>query len=75
MGYEVGTKILDVNYMREKGYKREVNLQKMLLFIKSNVWKVRSDQIIIVLSLLRAYGGFYFPVEFVWQGGGQLEFR
>lgn len=40
MGYEVGTKILDVNYMREKGYKRETNLQKMLLFIKSNVWKV-----------------------------------
>ena len=40
MGYEVGSKILDVNYIREKGYKRETNLEKMLLFIKVNVWRV-----------------------------------
>lgn len=50
MGYEVGTKILDVNYIREKGYKRETNLEKMLLFIKVNVWRVSlnfcGDQII-----------------------------
>lgn len=50
MGYEVGTKILDVNYIREKGYKRETNLEKMLLFIKANVWRVRqeSDSLCIV---------------------------
>lgn len=40
MGYEVGTKVLDVNYLREKGYKREVNLLKMLQFVQTNVWRV-----------------------------------
>ncbi|XP_067928670.1 trafficking protein particle complex subunit 5-like [Watersipora subatra] len=39
LGYEVGTKILDVNYIREKGYKREINLQKMLTFIKTSIWR------------------------------------
>lgn len=48
MGYEVGTKVLDVNYIREKGYKREINLQKMLSFIKTSVWRVSKFSIQIL---------------------------
>ncbi|CAH1773224.1 unnamed protein product [Owenia fusiformis] len=39
MGQHVGVKILDIILIRERGFKREVKLLNMLLFIKSNVWK------------------------------------
>eukprot|EP00918_Siedleckia_nematoides_P098244 GHVU01215058.1.p1 GENE.GHVU01215058.1~~GHVU01215058.1.p1 ORF type:complete len:155 (+),score=23.75 GHVU01215058.1:67-465(+) len=39
MGYQVGTRMLDVLILREKSYKREIKLIHMLVFIKSNVWK------------------------------------
>ncbi|XP_041359501.1 trafficking protein particle complex subunit 5-like [Gigantopelta aegis] len=39
MGQHVGSHLLDVLFLREKGYKREVKLLTMLLFIKSNMWK------------------------------------
>ena len=44
MGYHVGARILDVLVLRERGFKRETKLLNMLLFVKSNVWKV-SEQI------------------------------
>jgi len=39
MGHHVGTRILDVLVVRERGFKRETKLLNMLLFIKSNLWK------------------------------------
>ncbi|KAK6179159.1 trafficking protein particle complex subunit 5 [Patella vulgata] len=39
MGQHVGSHLLDVLLLREKGYKRELKLLNMLLFIKSNLWK------------------------------------
>ena len=40
MGQHVGVRVLDVLVLREKGFKREVKLLNMLLFIKANLWKV-----------------------------------
>ncbi|XP_022087724.1 trafficking protein particle complex subunit 5-like [Acanthaster planci] len=40
MGQHVGVRILDLLFIREKGLKRETKLLNILLFIKSNVWKV-----------------------------------
>lgn len=40
LGYHVGSHLLDLFFLREKGYKREIKLLNMLLFVKSNLWKV-----------------------------------
>jgi len=40
LGQHVGAHILDVLFLREKGYKREVKLLSMLIFIKSTFWKI-----------------------------------
>ena len=41
MGQHVGSHLLDILFVREKGFKREIKLLSMLIFIKSNFWKVR----------------------------------
>lgn len=43
MGQHVGQRVLDMLVLREKGYKRETKLLNILIFIKSNVWKVESS--------------------------------
>ncbi|XP_071486720.1 trafficking protein particle complex subunit 5-like [Diadema setosum] len=40
LGQHVGVRILDLLFIRERGLKRETKLLNILLFIKSNVWKV-----------------------------------
>ena len=40
LGQHVGNHILDVLFFRERGYKREVKLLNMLLFIKGSFWRV-----------------------------------
>jgi len=39
IGKEVGSKLIDIVFIREKNYKRETKLLNMLLFIKSTFWK------------------------------------
>ncbi|VDP19041.1 unnamed protein product [Soboliphyme baturini] len=39
LGSFVGSKLLDVIVLREKGYKREVKLLSMLMFVKTNLFK------------------------------------
>lgn len=39
LGQHVGSHMLDLLFVREKGYKRETKLLNMLLFIKNNFWK------------------------------------
>ncbi|KAK2160175.1 hypothetical protein LSH36_138g00024 [Paralvinella palmiformis] len=39
MGQQVGIRILDILFLREKGYKRETKLLNMLLFIQTVLWK------------------------------------
>ncbi|XP_022200806.1 trafficking protein particle complex subunit 5 [Nilaparvata lugens] len=39
MGQEVGVKLLDLYFVREKNCKRENKLLNMLLFIKTTLWK------------------------------------
>ncbi|KAJ8305470.1 hypothetical protein KUTeg_016015 [Tegillarca granosa] len=39
MGQHVGSHLLDLLFVREKGYKREIKLLNMLLFIKNSFWK------------------------------------
>ncbi|ELU03713.1 hypothetical protein CAPTEDRAFT_195837 [Capitella teleta] len=39
LGQHVGTRIVDLLMLREKGFRREVKLLNMLLFIKGNLWK------------------------------------
>lgn len=39
LGYHVGQRILDLLFVRERSYRREVKLLQVLLFIKSGVWK------------------------------------
>lgn len=40
LGQQVGSRVLDVLVLREKGMKREVRVLNILLFIKSVLWKV-----------------------------------
>jgi hypothetical protein len=46
LGQEVGTKLIDLHFVREKNSKREIKLLNMLLFIKSTFWKVWSNILI-----------------------------
>ena len=41
LGQHVGRRVSDVHVLREKGFKREIKLIRMLMFITSNLWKVR----------------------------------
>ncbi|VDD90575.1 unnamed protein product [Enterobius vermicularis] len=38
-GKFVGSRLVDVIVLREKGYRREIKLLNMLMFVKSTVWK------------------------------------
>jgi len=44
MGQEVGVKVIDLLFVRERNCKRETKLLNMLLFIKSTLWKVSCSQ-------------------------------
>lgn len=39
LGQHVGTRILDVLVVRERGFKRETKLLQILIFVKSTLWK------------------------------------
>lgn len=39
MGEDVGTRIIDLYFVRERSSKRETKLTQMLLFVKTTVWK------------------------------------
>ncbi|XP_060596851.1 trafficking protein particle complex subunit 5-like isoform X1 [Ruditapes philippinarum] len=39
LGQHVGNHLLDILFLRDRGYKREVKLLSMLLFIKGNFWR------------------------------------
>ncbi|XP_069690874.1 trafficking protein particle complex subunit 5 [Periplaneta americana] len=39
MGQEVGAKVIDILFVRERNCKREIKLLNILLFIKSTLWK------------------------------------
>ncbi|XP_028401143.1 trafficking protein particle complex subunit 5-like [Dendronephthya gigantea] len=39
LGKSIGSRMLDVLVLREKGYKRETRIINVLLFIKTTVWK------------------------------------
>jgi hypothetical protein len=40
LGYDVGTRLLDLYVFREKSSKRDTKLINMLVFIKTTLWKV-----------------------------------
>ncbi|XP_053604677.1 trafficking protein particle complex subunit 5 [Plodia interpunctella] len=39
IGQDVGTRLLDLYFVRERNSKREIKLLNMLLFVKSTLWK------------------------------------
>lgn len=39
MGKNVGVKLIDLYFVRERNCKREIKLLNMLLFVKSTLWK------------------------------------
>lgn len=39
LGQDVGTRVIDLYFMRERNGKRETKLTQMLLFVKTTVWK------------------------------------
>ena len=39
MGHQVGSRLLDLVFVREKAAKRETKLLNVLLFVKSTLWK------------------------------------
>ncbi|XP_045160600.1 trafficking protein particle complex subunit 5-like [Mercenaria mercenaria] len=39
LGQHVGNHLLDILFLRDRGFKREVKLLNMLLFIKGNFWR------------------------------------
>lgn len=48
IGQDVGARLLDLYFVRERNSKREIKLLNMLLFVKSTLWKVG----IILLNLI-----------------------
>ncbi|KAF9824745.1 hypothetical protein SFRURICE_016854 [Spodoptera frugiperda] len=40
IGHDVGTRLLDLYFVRERNSKREIKLLNMLLFVKSTLWKI-----------------------------------
>ena len=40
LGQHVGKSVADIHMYRDKGFKREVRLLRMLMFITTSVWKV-----------------------------------
>lgn len=42
LGQNVGTKLIDLYFVRERNGKREIKLLNILLFVKSTFWKVYS---------------------------------
>ncbi|XP_022802207.1 trafficking protein particle complex subunit 5-like [Stylophora pistillata] len=48
LGQQVGSRILDVLVLREKGMKREVRVLNILLFIKSVLWKIFTETILLL---------------------------
>ena len=61
MGQQVGVRLVDLLFLREKGYKRETKLLNMLLFIKSNLWKVS------LLFQNLAWNYFIFKVRYYFE--------
>lgn len=39
MGQDVGTRVIDIYFVRERSSKRETKLTQMLLFVKTTLWK------------------------------------
>ena len=39
MGTHVGTRVLDLGFVRDKNFKRELKFLNVLLYIKTNLWK------------------------------------
>ncbi len=58
MGKSIGSRMLDVLVLREKGYKRETRIINVLLFIKTTVWKV-SDILSCPMVLFGRRIGFF----------------
>ncbi|CAK9295718.1 unnamed protein product [Gordionus sp. m RMFG-2023] len=44
MGYRVGQRYLELMYIREKNYKRDIKLVPLLIYIKNNLWKQLFDK-------------------------------
>lgn len=40
LGQDVGTRVIDIYFVRERSSKRETKLTNMLLFVKTTLWKV-----------------------------------
>ena len=52
MGKSIGSRMLDVLVLREKGYKRETRIINVLLFIKTTVWKVSECLLLFTISMV-----------------------
>ncbi|KAL5016570.1 hypothetical protein ScPMuIL_006159 [Solemya velum] len=63
MGQHVGSHLLDVLFLREKGYKREIKLLNMLLFIKSSFWKTLFGKEADKLEHANDHEGTYYIIE------------
>ena len=47
MGQHVGIRMVDLLVLRERGFKREIKLLSVLIFIKANLWKVNEKCLFI----------------------------
>jgi trafficking protein particle complex subunit 5 len=66
LGYDVGSRLLDLYVFREKNSKRETKLINMLLFIKTTLWKVKKPN-----RMLDWANIIFFFVRFLdslWEG-------
>ena len=52
MGKSIGSRMLDVLVLREKGYKRETRIINVLLFIKTTVWKVSECLLLFTIFMV-----------------------
>ena len=50
MGQHVGVRILDILVVRDRGFKREIKLLQILIFVKGTLWKVPVFMLIFDLT-------------------------
>ena len=71
LGFQVGARILDLIFVREKNAKRETKLLNVLLFVKSTLWKTlfgkEADKLGMIShkkSLITIFGYEHFKQKF-----------
>lgn len=69
LGKDVGIRVIDLYFVRERNSKRETKLINMLLFIKTTLWKVSEMPLCEMRLIIIA---FFFYSVVIWKGSREI---